>query len=156
MHDDPLQPHSHENNSEPPSADSGIVVNTPDGKQHPFTVGDLRKLPQSDLPAYTIATDHGIHGPYRLGGVALLDLVHAVLSAQTGWSQVEVISGDGFGNRIWAHELQQPTAHGPILLCLTSDGQPLSRAHGLVRLIVPSETDNALRQIKWVRSILIA
>lgn len=155
MHDDPLQPHSHENNVEPPSADSSIIFVTPDGAQRTFTVADLLALRQTNLPAYTIATDHGDHGPYRLGGVALIDLVQEVISAETPWSQVEVISGDGFGNRIFAHELHTPTAHGPILLCLTSNGRPLSRAHGLVRLIVPSEIDNALRQIKWVRTIRI-
>jgi DMSO/TMAO reductase YedYZ molybdopterin-dependent catalytic subunit len=90
-----------------------------------------------------------------MGGVALIDLVESVISAETEWSQVEVISGDGFGNRIYAHELRTPTARGSILLCLTSNGRPLSRAHGLVRLIVPSEIDNALRQIKWVRHIHI-
>jgi hypothetical protein len=33
------------------------------------------------------------------------------------------------------------------------DGTPLTRAQGLVRLIVPSETDDALRQVKWVQRI---
>ena len=33
------------------------------------------------------------------------------------------------------------------------DGQPLTRDAGLVRLIVPSETDDALRQVKWISHI---
>jgi len=35
------------------------------------------------------------------------------------------------------------------------DGATLTRAQGLVRLIVPSETDDALRQVKWVGRIEI-
>jgi hypothetical protein len=35
------------------------------------------------------------------------------------------------------------------------NGQPLTRAQGLIRLIVPAETDDALRQVKWVTQIVI-
>ena len=65
--------------------------------------------------------------------------------------EIEVISADGFGNRIFVSELDD--TENPILLCTHSNGEPLSRQHGLVRLVVPSETDNALRQIKWVETI---
>lgn len=155
MSTDPLQPHRHDNNPTPPATDSTVTVTLPDGARHLCTVADLIALPQTELPAYTISTDHGDHGPYRLGGVALLDLVNALVSAETPWSNVELISADGFGNRVFADELHTPSSHGPILLALTSNGAPLSRAHGLVRLIVPSERDNALRQIKWLQQIRI-
>ncbi len=43
----------------------------------------------------------------------------------------------------------------PSLLAYIKDGVSLTRAQGLVRLIVPSETDDALRQVKWVGRIII-
>ena len=67
---------------------------------------------------------------------------------------MEVVSGDGFGTRALRTELTEPTPR-PILLAHTLDGQPLTRADGLVRLIVPSETDDALRQVKWVAQVRI-
>jgi hypothetical protein len=42
------------------------------------------------------------------------------------------------------------------LLALARDGVPLTREQGLVRLVDPRETDDALRQIKWVAQIVIA
>ena len=38
----------------------------------------------------------------------------------------------------------------PILLAHIVNGAAMTRAQGLVRLIVPSEIDDALRQVKWV------
>jgi hypothetical protein len=43
----------------------------------------------------------------------------------------------------------------PALLAYLLDGKPLTRAQGLVRLVVPSETDDALRQVKWLATITI-
>ena len=45
--------------------------------------------------------------------------------------------------------------YGVPLLALEIDGRPLSRAQGLVRLVVPGETDDALRQVKWVSEIRV-
>ena len=42
-----------------------------------------------------------------------------------------------------------------MLLAYTLDGAPLTREQGLVRLIVPSEIDDALRQVKWLAMITI-
>jgi hypothetical protein len=72
-----------------------------------------------------------------------------------GWSEVEVISADGFGNRVTAGELVAPHPAGPILLADEVDGRPLGRHEGLVRLIVPNEKDDALRQVKWVGRIIV-
>jgi DMSO/TMAO reductase YedYZ molybdopterin-dependent catalytic subunit len=66
-----------------------------------------------------------------------------------------VISADGFGNRIFAEELGNVEGQRPMLLATTVDGRPMTRAQGLVRLIVPSETDDALRQVKWIARIEI-
>lgn len=83
----------------------------------------------------------------------MIDLVEQYV--ETEWSQLEVISADGFGNRLAAEELLQPDPAGPILLAYAIDGRPMTRREGLVRLIVPSETDDALRQVKWIGRINI-
>lgn len=149
---DPLQPHSHDNNETPPSDDTTITLTLPDGVQHRLALADMATLPQSALPNHTLQTDHGAHGPYTFSGVALRDLVAAFWSGD--FAEIEVISADGYGNRVFSAELATPTA-APMLLCTHSNGQPLGRQFGLVRLIVPSETDNALRQIKWVATIRV-
>ena len=141
---DPLQPHSHDNNVAPPHGDPTVLLIRPNQEQTSYTLADLAALPQSTL-TYSFTTDHGTHGPYQLSGVALRDLV-----ADQQFQEIEVMSADGFGNRLFVEELADAQ---PILLCTHSDGQPLARPLGLVRLVVPSETDNALRQIKWVAQI---
>lgn len=152
MHDDPLRPHSHDNNIIIPGDDESVTLALPDGRERTFSAEDLASFPQHEIN-YSYTTDHGPHGPYRLGGVALADLVSAEMPPDTPFNSVEVISADGFGNRVDADEL---SAEGdPILLCITCDSADLSRQLGLVRLVVPSETDNALRQIKWVKQIRI-
>jgi hypothetical protein len=72
------------------------------------------------------------------------------------WTAAMVVSADGFGTRVTAEEWRGRPRRArprPILLAYAIDGRPLTRAEGLVRLIVPSETDEALRQIKWVGEI---
>ena len=153
---DPLQPHSHDNNLTPPDYDPTLILTVPDGDEISISLVDLMvEYPESTIPAYQYMTDHGMHGPYRLDGVRLIDLINAHIKPDTRYSSVEVVSADGFGNRILPDELVDVSPAGPILLCYRSNGEPLGRRHGLVRLVVPSETDNALRQIKWVRRIVV-
>jgi hypothetical protein len=65
------------------------------------------------------------------------------------WTEVEVISADGFGNRVYARELHVSLIRQARSCWLTQwMDQLLSRAQGLARLIVPSERDDALRQVK--------
>jgi DMSO/TMAO reductase YedYZ molybdopterin-dependent catalytic subunit len=64
--------------------------------------------------------------------------------------RVEVVSVDGFGVRLSPAELESDPR---ILLALAIDDRPLARDAGLVRLIVPSETTEALKQVKWVRTV---
>jgi hypothetical protein len=67
---------------------------------------------------------------------------------------VDVVSADGFGTRVQAKEVREgPDA--PILLSYEIDGVSMTRGQGLVRLIVPSETDDALRQVKWVGEVRV-
>lgn len=151
---DPLQPHSHEPNPAPPSVDPTIKFVLPNGRSHPITVEDLQELPIVSIPnCYIVSTGHGISGPFTFTGATLLDVLNHFCTE--AWSQVEVVSADGFGNRVMAAELHQPDPAGPILLAYGLAGQPLSRAQGLVRMIVPSERDDALRQVKWVGEIWV-
>lgn len=149
---DPLRPHSHANNPVPPDVDTTIQLYLPNQDLIEITLEDLdTNYPQSVIQSYTYQTDHGRHGPYRLEGVFLEDLITQHLEQDVDWNQIEVLSADGFGNRIYKSELLE--ASEAILLCLKSNGATLTRQHGLVRLVVAFETDNALRQVKWVRTI---
>ena len=151
---DPLQPHSHDPNPEPPTAAPAFTLRLTDGRSLTITVDHLHELRQTSVPnCYIVSTGHGTSGPFTFSGVTLLDLLRHYQPG--GWSQVEVVSADGFGNRVQAAELHQPDGAGPILLATGRDGRPLTRAQGLVRLIVPGERDDALRQVKWVGEIRV-
>ena len=145
---DPL--HTHDSNPTPPSDDPTLAVITPDGRAV-VTVEALRALPAHTLRDATIAsTGHPASGPFDLTGAPLRAVIAAY--APGVWSAAQVVSGDGFGTRVLADEWQSDSER-PILLAHTLNGRPLARAEGLVRLIVPTETDEALRQIQWVAEI---
>lgn len=151
---DPLQPHSHEPNPAPPGDDATIQFVGVNGRSRPITVADLQNLPQVSVPdCYIVSTGHGTSGPFTFTGATLLAVVEAFSTEP--WTEVEVVSADGFGNRVYAKELQEPDPAGPVLLAYAMDNQPLNRAQGLVRLIVPSERDDALRQVKWVGEVSV-
>ncbi|MEZ4660676.1 MAG: molybdopterin-dependent oxidoreductase [Caldilineaceae bacterium] len=153
---DPLQPHSHDPNPEPPGADPTVRFEAPTGATAPITVTDLQALPQVALSdCYIVSTGHGASGPFTFGGPTLLSLVEARLGMDVAWSQVEVVSADGFGTRIARAELVNPTANRAIILACQLDGAALTRQQGLVRLIVPSERDDALRQVKWIEVVRV-
>lgn len=146
-----LHPHVHEPNPAPPSADPSFTLARLDGTTAPNTtaiqVADLATLPQQHArDCYIVSTGHGTSGPFHFSGVTLPDLFAA--HAIDTWTHADVISADGFGTRVYHTEL--PTITRPILLALTCNGEPLTREQGLVRLIVPHEKDDALRQVKWV------
>ncbi|MBA2389229.1 MAG: hypothetical protein H0V67_03135, partial [Geodermatophilaceae bacterium] len=108
-----------------------------------MTVETLTMLPHVTVPnCYIVSTGHGTSGPFAFSGARLLDLIDHHAEDQP-WSQAEAISADGFGNRIVADELRNPDPAGPILLAYGIDGRAMTRAHGLVRLVVPSERDDA-------------
>jgi DMSO/TMAO reductase YedYZ molybdopterin-dependent catalytic subunit len=153
---DPLQPHRHDPNPEPPAADAAFQLHLPNQQTKVITPADLAQLPQVQIPnCYIVSTGHGTSGPFTFGGVTLLTLIEHHLAANTPWTDVAVISADGFGNRVLAAELYQPDPAGSILLSTTMNGLPLTRQQGLVRLIVPNEKDDALRQVKWIGEIII-
>jgi DMSO/TMAO reductase YedYZ molybdopterin-dependent catalytic subunit len=157
-HHDPepawLHGHAHDPNPEPSITDPTVVVHTPDHTHHTLSVADLQALPAVDLPdCWIVSTGHGASGPFTFRGVRLLDLLNHIAPPGITWQWVDVISADGFGTRLFAPEVQSPTITRPIVLSYAIDGIPLTRTQGLVRLIVPSETDDALRQVKWVQRI---
>jgi DMSO/TMAO reductase YedYZ molybdopterin-dependent catalytic subunit len=153
---DPLRPHAHDPNFSPPSDDPAFDCFLPDGSLRRWDLAALRALPALTIPnCYIVSTGHGTSGPFAFTGALLRDLVRATLALGAPWSQLEVRSADGFGTRVGAAELNDPALTRPILLAYAVDGRTLTRAEGLVRLIVPSESDDALRQVKWVGSITI-
>jgi hypothetical protein len=150
-----LHGHAHEPNLQIPTTAPDFVVALPDGTTVPVQVSDLQALPATQVDqSYIVSTGHGTSGPFTFTGVRLLDLLTVLLPAGLAWQQCDVISTDGFGARLSAQEVTIVT-HRPILLSYAVDGQALTRAQGLVRLIVPSETDDALRQVKWVGQIVV-
>lgn len=152
-HSDPLRPHSHDPNLETPPGDGAFMLHLPDGAQRPVTVAELRALPPTAVAnCFIVSTGHGTSGPFTFGGVTLADFVAACWPEP--FLEVEVVSADGFGNRVLAAELHTAAAE-PILLALERDGRPLTRAQGLVRMIVPAERDDALRQVKWIGTVRI-
>lgn len=156
-HDAPawLHGHAHEPNPEPPSPDATLIVQKLDQVEVQIEVNDLQKLPLTQVDdCWIISTGHGTSGPFTFGGARLLDLLDSLLDSAAPWQYANVISADGFGTRIHANELRTATLC-PILLAYAMNGAALTRRQGLVRLIVPSETDDALRQVKWVGRIEI-
>jgi hypothetical protein len=153
---DPLHPHRHDPNYEVPEGDGAFTLELPNGDARSITVADLRTLPYTELTnCYIVSTGHGTSGPFTFGGVRLIELLAAYLPASLVWKAVEVISGDGFGNRLYHAELSDPKDPYPPVLAHQKDGIPLTRADGLVRLIVPTERDDALRQVKWVARVRV-
>ncbi len=150
---DPLRPHSHDPNPAPPGNSPNFILTLPNGRQQTLTPDDLRQLPQTTiLGCFIVSTGHGTTGPFAFTGVTLADFVRHYWAGE--WQQAEVISADGFGTRLSVGEVSGSTVR-PILLAYAIDGQPMERAAGLVRLIVPSETDDALKQVKWVGKVRI-
>lgn len=148
--------HAHDPNPAPPSAETTFVVYLPNGSRVTWDVADLYQLATTVVSdCYIVSTGHGTSGPFTFAGVRLQDFLAHVLAQNTSWLYLDVISGDGFGTRLTAADLAQETGQRPSLLAHTLNEQPLTREKGLVRLIVPTEIDDALRQVKWVAQIII-
>lgn len=148
--------HPHEPNPAPPSADPTIALDLPQGRRELLTVADLSRLPQQQVDGcYIVSTGHGRSGPFRFTGVILLELLRALWPSVDTLHHVDVIAADGFGTRLTLADLDPGPPQRPPFLALQLDGQPLLRSQGLVRLITPEETTDALRQVKWVSLIVV-
>ena len=150
---DALRPSHHHNNPLPPDDNSDILLICSDAREYSLSPQDLQALPASSLQAQYFHTDHGRHGPYNLLGVSLLALIQLKEGVTSPWQSIELISADGFGNRVLRQELE--ISPQDFLLCYQSNGKPLTRENGLVRLVVASEQNSALRQVKWLRLIRV-
>lgn len=150
---DPLNPHSHDPNLTPPEGDGSFELILPNGCSQIITVEDLRGLKKTAVSdCYIVSTGHGTSGPFTFSGVTLQNFIAIFWGNEL--SQIEIISVDGFGNRVLVEEMNIENQR-PIILAYEIDRERLSRQNGLVRLIVPSETDDALRQVKWIGKIKI-
>jgi hypothetical protein len=146
-----LHPHVHEPNPAPPTAEPDFVLRLPSGESVAIDLATLAHLPHFTVrDCYIVSTGHGTSGPFAFGGVRLADLLAAYLPAEQPWRYADVVSADGFGNRIYATELATELKARPALLSTHLDGVAMTRAQGLVRLVVPDEKDDALRQVKWI------
>lgn len=159
MHEhDPLNPHSHDPNPEPPTLDPEILLSHHDSEEL-LTVNYLINLPQVTLTnCYIVSTGHGISGPFAFRGPTLSALIMDKVDGKIGGIEsIEVVSADGFGTRVYPSELfsAESSVSDVIVLAIVMDGKSMTREQGLVRLIVPSETEDALRQVKWVGEIRI-
>lgn len=148
--------HAHEPNPAPPSPATAFVVQFPDGTTLTWDVAELHQLTTTTVTdCYIVSTGHGTSGPFTFAGVRLQEFLTYILGNGATWQQLDVISDDGFGTRLTAADLAQEEPDRPSLLAHTLDGHPLTREKGLIRLVVPTETDDALRQVKWVAQIII-
>lgn len=149
--------HPHEPNPTPPPGDGAFLLLSPKGTQEWIAVERLRTLPYTEVAeCYIVSTGHGKSGPFVFGGVALHDLLSACLPKAERWRHIDVISADGFGARLQPEEVLTAPPQRPILLAYARDGALMTRQAGLVRLIVPSETNDALKQVKWIERIVVA
>jgi hypothetical protein len=153
---DPLNPHIHDPNLLPPSNDPVFDLSLPDGQEVNIGVQTLQLLPRTTLTdCYIVSTGHGTTGPFAFSGVSLIGIIEQNIYDPKSWNQVEVISGDGFGTRFLKQEILSQSPAKPIVIADTINRRPMTRNEGLVRLIVPGETDDALRQVKWIARINI-
>ena len=156
MSHDPLAPHSHDPNPAPPSPGAEILLKLPGRPDETLEAAALSEFPRTSLKQQMIlSTGHPATGPFDFEGVTLLDLLQQKMSLSSPDFVVEVVSGDGFGTRVQGGELFTPDPGGPIMLTDKIDDEDMSREQGLIRLIVPSEKDDALRQVKWIGKIRV-
>lgn len=148
-------PHVHEPNLTPPNSDPALELMIPSGKRTRIQPADLANMPQEEVhDCYIVSTGHGTSGPFTFSGVAVRDFLDATMGSGAGWSSVELLGADGFGAFVGRDELEDG-ADRPALLATHLSGELLTRDQGLVRLIVPSETGDALRQVKWLSKIIV-
>lgn len=147
LHGDP-----HEPNLTPPDGDGSFLL-TAAGCQTAVTVDRLRTLPFTEIGnCFIVSTGHGVSGPFVFGGVLLADFLAHFLPADQHWRFVDIVSVDGFGTRLTPADLAAPR---PPLLAWQIDHTAMNRKQGLVRLIVPGEVNDALRQVKWIDCIRV-
>lgn len=146
--------HPHEPNPVAPAGNGDLRVLLQGGALQTVAVAALQQMPATTVAGcFIVSTGHGASGPFAFTGVTLRVFLDQVLPSGLSWRHVDVVGADGFGARLLPADLAP--ALRPPLLAYAIDGAALTRAQGLVRLIVPAETDDALLQVKWVSEIRI-
>jgi len=150
-----LHGHAHEPNPVVPSGDGSFVL-LASSRVRQVSVADLRLMPLTEVDGcYITSTGHGRSGPFLFGGVRLADLLRACCP-ECEPSVIDVISVDGFGTRLTVDLWRRAeSSRVPLILAWQINRTPLQREQGLVRLIVPQDTDDALRQVKWVDRVIV-
>lgn len=150
-----LYGHSHEPNPVVPSGDGRFAL-LAGSHVRQVSLADLSLMPLTEVGGcYITSTGHGRSGPFLFGGVRLVDLLHACCP-ECEPSVIDVISTDGFGTRLAVDLLRRAEgSRAPLILAWQINRTPLRREQGLVRLIVPQDTDDALRQVKWVDRVVV-
>jgi DMSO/TMAO reductase YedYZ molybdopterin-dependent catalytic subunit len=136
-----------------------FIVSTGHGTSGPFRFGGVRLR---DLLAWVLqgaadAPGEG-SGDSSSGSSSGSSSESAAVNNTSAWQHADVVSADGFGTRVYPRDLEDVPDAGrerPVLLAYRMDGAPLSREQGLVRLVVPSEVGDALRQVKWVATVSV-
>ncbi len=142
-------PRSHIPHSHPPGKNPSLRITVPGMESICLGIDALSALPALEqTDCYIVSTGHGTSGPFRFAGPTL-----AALASRCGiaeFESVRVTSGDRFFTILTAQEVALSHPGSAVMLALYLDGHPLTREQGLVRLIVPTEKRDALKQIKWV------
>lgn len=151
-----LHGHAHEPNPSVPAGDGTLRCFLPDGRSVDWSVDALQRLPVSEVAGCSIvSTGHGTSGPFTFGGVSLRQFLADQMAVGAVWAYADAISADGFGARLLRAEVEGAPLDRPVLLAYRCNGQPLTRQQGLVRLIVPTEQEDALKQVKWLAQLVV-
>ncbi len=151
-----LHSHAHVPNPSVPAGDGTLRCFLPGGRFVDWSVDALQRLPVSEVSGcFIVSTGHGTSGPFTFGGVSLRQFLAHLMAVDALWAQVDAISADGFGARLLRAEVEEAPLDRPVLLAYRCNGQPLTRQQGLVRLIVPTEQEDALKQVKWLAQLVV-
>lgn len=147
-----LDAHGHDPNPQAPPG-NGAFLFTAGNVQQRIDLNFLQALKFTEIAGcHIISTGHGRSGAFRFGGVLVAEFLASLLSTSAQIVEADFEGADSYGTRLDAAMLH--ASHGP-LLAYTLDGAPMQRAQGLVRLIVPGEEDDALRQVKWLATVVV-
>ena len=145
----------HEPNPVAPNGDGTFVVEFRSAKMI-ITLELLASLPQTEYSdCYVASTGHAKSGPYRFEGVTLRDVLTAAGVPPKAEAKVKISGADGYEVEVSTEPENAPARSPSPLLATQRDGVKLTRELGLVRVIVPTETEDALLQLKWIKTIRV-
>lgn len=151
--------HSHEPNLVAPGGDGSLLLQLPEGSERQLTVTDLAALPSCARSGRLPDCQHGAR---HLRPICLWWRRPRQPAGRPAADRGGLASSQRLERRRFRHPAhprrpgccQRRTAD-PAGLSLRRQTAP-PRARGLVRLVVPAEVDDALRQVKWVSHIRLS